>query len=495
MKGVSLVSISTFAALAAAHPQGLWWGTDTCYPSPENTDNQCLESQKTGFDWSELANGDNWTFEGFRFTGFSPKNACNSSGGKCIMGKLNRDDGYTLQMDAVDAPFSVRKFHLSTSRKTDVLITYELADGSSCRQIAFSTPEGHDVSNDQCGGAVSVKFMLPEESKFGECDFNIHEINFDCSGGPKSPPQPNPSSSVATIPPHLATHSSTILEIPSTPVLHTPPPTSEIQQVTPTVEGPPHSEVHESTFTVWTTSTITVTKCPPSATSCPAHSNGIVTSTLVGSTTVYPSGPHEVTTTAQPISTVTPALPSSPVVPPPQCPKLVPKCINTWLSIPKCDSNGDAACFCPSSEFTGKVQSCIHAWGTSEKEKESALSYFAGICAPYVPKNPAIIDLVPSGTSSNGPPAQTRVVPFTTLPVSVQTTTIPPTPEVPLTTITWSSHTFGWYFFYFLLVQPDNLLYSMPESNKSEYLFHYRHNDYDLQDPRILVDAVGSHVN
>lgn len=358
--------------------------------------------------------------------------------GQCIMGKLSRDDNYMLKVDATDAPFSVSRFHLSTSRETDVLIEYEMADGSSCRQVAHGTPEGSDVNNDQCGGAVSVKFMLPEESKFGECDLIIHEIGFDCSSGPKVPtlPEPSPSSSITTAS-HIR-HSTSAIDIPST---------SDFKSVI--------------TSTEWTTAEMTVTNCPPAATYCPAHSTVVVSSTYTMSTTECPSESAKLSTATHSTSTVTPAthsistvtvaMPSSSIVSPP-CPKLVPKCINTWLAIPNCHSNSDAACFCPSSEFTEKVGSCIRAWGNSKEKIESALSYFAGICAPYVQKNTGIIEIVPTSTSQysftqttadrSEPPATTSFRGETssvmTTPV---TTSFRATSEVPETTVTWSSHT------------------------------------------------------
>lgn len=293
-----------------------------------------------------------------------------------------------------------------------------MADGSSCHQVAFATPEGSDVANHQCGGAVSVKFMLPEDSKFGECDLNIHEIGFDCSSGPKPPILPKPSPSSSTAPPFIR-HSTTLMEVPSF--------TS-------------HS-IPEVTSTVWSTAEITVTKCDPTATYCPAHSTVVVTSTYSVSTTVCPSKSVETPVATHSISTVDAPSPSSSIVSPP-CPNLVPKCINTWLSIPKCTSNSDAACFCPSSEFTDKVGSCIHAWGKSEQEISSALSYFAGICAPYVPKNTGIIDIVPSQTS---PPPFTRPTDNVGAPATTsfrgETGTVTLAPKVPETTVTWSSST------------------------------------------------------
>ena len=236
--------------------------------------------------------------------------------------------------------------------------------GRSCRQVAFSSRQGTDVHNDQCGGATAVKFELPEESQFGECTMDIHSINFDCSAGEKHPghhvsswseSQPEPTTSVSTHPASVHEHHSTYI----------------------------------STTTTCTTDTTEISAGHPSLTT---------------------ASPSAITT-----SVVTTHAP---------CPELVPKCLNTWLSIPKCDSNSDTACFCPSSEFTDKVQSCIYAWGSSQQEVDSALSYFAGICAPYVPENPAIVDVVPTPSPT---PAATHS--------EYQLV------ETPCTTLTWSSHT------------------------------------------------------
>ncbi|OQD65918.1 hypothetical protein PENPOL_c005G04561 [Penicillium polonicum] len=437
MKGVALLSL--FGA-ALAHPAGLWWGTDVCYTSPDNTDNQCSDVQQKGFDLSELANGDNWSFEGFHFVGLEPKNGCQGSsyGGTCLGGKLSSDDDWTIKISATDAPFSIRNFHLSTSRSTDVFIIYEMPDGSSCHHVASSSYRGTDVGNDQCGGAVSVEFTLPQESKFGDCDIEIHSIDFDCSTGSKPPgpvldpshshPAPFPSSSVSLPPFHLP---STALEV-------------------PTIS---HSSQKMTTSTIWTTEEITITKCPPTVTDCPGHSTVLVTSTYPLSTTVCPSKPAETdpsTTSPRVVhshppitgSITTATEPSPPVVTAP-CPNVVPKCLNTWLTIPKCDSNSDAACFCPSTEFTDKVSGCIRAWSSSKKEEDSALAFFAGICAPFVPENPAIVDIATTCTSSNPVPKITagpKVTPSTrTVVATVGVSTS--APQAPCTTISWASHT------------------------------------------------------
>ncbi|CAG8206843.1 unnamed protein product [Penicillium olsonii] len=456
MKGVSLLSL--FGAAVIAHPTGLWWGTDVCYTSPEKADNQCSPAQQVGFDWSQLGNGDNWSYDGFNFVGFTAKDGCrDSESGTCIGGTLSRNDGYSLEVNTADTPFSIRTFHLSTSRQTNVLITYEMPEGRPCHQVAFSSRQGIDVHNDQCGGATAVKFQLPEESKFGDCTLNIHAINFDCSSGekhtghPSSIPPPSEPEPTLSLPTHsLPTYSppaETLSTLP-TPVpehhhtsvweVTSPSPSAPEHHQTTMVPLPPVSSLTKPTTTVWETTQITVTKCEATVTDCPAHSTVVIHSTYALSTTVCPSpstkpnSDHSLPTILPSSSSstitsskVTPEISVSHTPAPVPCPELVPKCMNTWLSIPKCDSNSDAACFCPSPEFTNKVQSCIHAWGTSKHEIDSALSYFTGICAPYVPKNPTIIDIVP-------PPG----------PHEAHTAVTAPKPAgTPCTTITWASHT------------------------------------------------------
>jgi hypothetical protein len=294
-----------------------------------------------------------------------------------------------------------------------------MPDGSTCHHVASSSYRGTDIANDQCGGATSVEFTLPEENKFGDCDLEIHSIDFDCSTGTKPPGhpvsdpphshhEPTPTSTVTL--PHV--HTSVVSEVHSTTSHpHTDPPHSH-HEPTPTSTAEIHSTHIPVTSTIWTTEKITVTKCAPTVTNCPAHSTVVVTSTK----------------------------PSPPLVTAP-CPDVVPKCLNTWLDIPKCTSNSDAACFCPSSEFTDKVSSCIRAWSSNKKEQDSALSYFAGICAPYVPNNPSIITIVPTPT----PPVHAHTttahhhITGITRTVTVGVTTAPP--STPCTTITWSSHT------------------------------------------------------
>ncbi|EER42464.1 predicted protein [Histoplasma capsulatum H143] len=72
-------------------------------------------------------------------------------------------------------------------------------------------------------------------------------------------------------------------------------------------------------------------------------------------------------------------------------------------------------------------------WGASDDEIQSSLSYFAGICAADIPKNPGIITAIPSTITLTPPPAAT--------PPAARTggnTLITPPPQAPRTEITVS---------------------------------------------------------
>jgi hypothetical protein len=98
---------------------------------------------------------------------------------------------------------------------------------------------------------------------------------------------------------------------------------------------------------------------------------------------------------------------------------------------------------CPNSEFTKNVISCVTAWGASNQEIQAALSYFAGICAAFVPKNPGICTDVPTSIT-----LIPTITPTTPAPPPASSTSAgqvkpedpkgnkPPQGEVPCTTIT-----------------------------------------------------------
>ncbi|GLB11976.1 hypothetical protein AtubIFM57258_009253 [Aspergillus tubingensis] len=269
-----LISVALWPLAALAHPKGLWWGTDECYPSPGKADNDCSQDQQTGFDWSGLAVGSFSAYAGFEFSGFSLKESFGaSSSGKCIVGKLSKERSSGLKMSSGKGQkgFSVSRFRLATSKEADVHIVYNMPDGSSCNDVVSCSPGGTDVTNDQCGGSVSVSFRLEEDIEIETCDLGIYEVEFDCS------PSQDTDTSSTTVLPSLTKSSSS-----STPLILMPP--SSPAAATTSAPTP----VRMTTSTVYSTKEVTITSCAPTVTNCPANSVTVVTSTIAVSTTVCP---------------------------------------------------------------------------------------------------------------------------------------------------------------------------------------------------------------
>lgn len=183
------------------------------------------------------------------------------------------------------------------------------------------------------------------------------------------------------------------------------------------------SDGSEITQTTSIVSTVTLTSISTICTQCE------------GTSILVPTGEYPVTAPTPGPGQHTPQEPAP-------CPGVVPQCMNTWLNkVPDCNSNSDVDCFCPSSDFTSSVIKCIQAWGGSAQEVQSALSYFAGICAAHVPENPGIITniptsiiliptLIPSLTRTGVNPG--GITPGPSTPTST------PTSSVPCTTLTIS---------------------------------------------------------
>ncbi|OJI99926.1 hypothetical protein ASPVEDRAFT_51214 [Aspergillus versicolor CBS 583.65] len=671
MKTTSLVSVLPF--LATAQATGLWWGSDECYTAPDTVNNECTEEQQAGFNWESLDIGDFSSYGGLDFSGFS----CSSGFGglrtrtfnnKCITGKVGKASaqkttpGPSFSCGEGQSGFSIDKFHLFTSIEADVTISFGMPDGSTCKKVSKCSSAGTEVTNDQCGGAISVGFELPDHVEYDDCDLGIGSIGFLCGPGKPTftPPAETPSDTPTPSLPSSTPEAPTGPPIASTPIVSVPNPTgsspvTSTPVIPPTTSYPPGSSSVPSTIsTVYSTSEVTITQCAPTVTNCPAESTQVTTSTVFVSTTwcpvtptdtpSIPAGPGESTEVPPPVETessetpapstpiattpaptetpdvpgaTTPVIPTSvdagsssvppsgdmtttiitystetycpitdtvtsgestfttvtsgwstttltmtttvcggcsvtdipvpsptetpvaptdtpvtpadtpvaptdtPVAPtgtpdvptgvsptttpgassPPDqtvtevtyetvttcpvtdtittggstvvttytttstailtssstisvpadanptstpeapvpttsCPNVVPKCINTWLNlIPDCKSNSDITCFCPSSDFTDKVISCIQAWGASSDEVQSALSYMAGICANYVPENPGIITNVPSTITLTPPAAPTPTG------VSPEQTESPAPTAPPCTTITYSTFT------------------------------------------------------
>lgn len=377
-----------------------------------------------------------------------------------------------------------------------------MPDGSTCKHTASCSSGGTVVKNEQCGGATSVTWKLPDNSDNEDCEFGIHSIGWECgqNGGESSTATVSTAFSASTggfgftesigfsVPavstpgaftpsfvfpsggsPSVATSVATPgfpgvpsvpgvdVSTPGVPVITTPavPATSDVSGGFSTSVEVPFSQngtipAGFTASTVYATSVYTVTSCAPEVTNCPARSGtpAVVTSVVAISTTICPvsetgvasvpgSSPSapvssgvsgEVSSPAGPVPGVstpgfggfpTPVfggstgVSSSPAsatsaVPSADCPGVLPKCLNTWITKVGCSGNTDSDCYCKEVDFIKSVIDCVDARGGSDDEISQALSYLTGICAAYVPENPGLITNVPT-TITLGVPSQTPV--------------------------------------------------------------------------------------
>ncbi|WZH48779.1 Circumsporozoite protein [Fusarium acuminatum] len=151
---------------------------------------------------------------------------------------------------------------------------------------------------------------------------------------------------------------------------------------------------YDSISTVYATEVKTITSCGPEVTNCPAKSGtpAVVTET-VAKTTAYPVVETITHKSPKPVQTGSDEKPETPKAPEDgyNVPEVVPSCLNTFLEyMEDCEDNTDAACYCPSKDFVDNVFQCLYAHAKDDDTIAEAVSFFQGICAPYVNKNPGI---------------------------------------------------------------------------------------------------------
>ncbi|KAI1423408.1 hypothetical protein F5Y12DRAFT_757639 [Xylaria sp. FL1777] len=213
-----------------------------------------------------------------------------------------------------------------------------------------------------------------------------------------------------------------------------------------------------TTSTVFSTSVQTITSCAPEITNCPAGSTAVTTVIVPVSTTVCPvtetisqpagtptSTPSEIGSSPVTSAVSTPAqassvgssatspvsqtssTPAGPVETLP-CPGVVPSCLNTWMFSVGCKDNTDSACYCPDNAFVNSIFACLYAHGESDEVISEAVSYFQGICAPFVPSNPGIVTGAETITTVLTV-TPTSIASYTTISV-IATTVVPCTDSV-----------------------------------------------------------------
>ncbi|KAI2634743.1 hypothetical protein GGS26DRAFT_551192 [Hypomontagnella submonticulosa] len=431
---------------------------------------------------------------------------------KCATGKATSDKNTSPKISCDKSKgvnkTSIKKFQVSPEFDCDLEFHYTMPDKSTCKHRSPCKASGTVVENTQCGGATEVVIVYPEQPKKPKktCDFGIHHIDFDCEA-PKPPKPVKPSSSssyVVSTPPYAtvstpsatkgsststvstassysastvsssSSSSSSVSETSSTSAtVATSSSTVLLPSSYPIKNGTSSTEAASSSYsvtsylstsTVFTTSVQTITSCAPTVSNCPAGSTVLTTVTVPVSTTICPvtetvgvskpaestgvvSTPTATASTSLPIGSSTTS-PAGPVETLP-CPGVVPSCLNTWMFSVGCKDNTDSACYCPDAAFTKNIFTCLYAYGESDEVISEAISYFQGICAPFVPSNPGIATGAETITSiltasPTAPPAAvttievatTVVVPCTneageTIPSSSSTVTVSMSLTVP----------------------------------------------------------------
>jgi hypothetical protein len=216
---------------------------------------------------------------------------------------------------------------------------------------------------------------------------------------------PETTSEVETI----SSYGSSSLEVPSTSSTEASPETTSIPSV-PAFSSyanasstlPVESSVGVPTSYAVTESSATETAPAYESSTIVDSSSDVTTSTEVSPESTAPVYETSSTMPANSSAPVYSATTSSDAEVPtqtyatPDTPDILPQCQNTWIGQTKCKDNADSSCYCRDAEFVKNVMGCIEAWSDDDSKTEGAASYFQGICAPYVPENPAIITACPS---------------------------------------------------------------------------------------------------
>ncbi|KAJ4342223.1 hypothetical protein N0V87_001208 [Didymella glomerata] len=187
------------------HAAATWNMFGSPFNSPNYNNNECSDKQKSGFDWSDLKDGDsNFNYGDFDFSGgwkcsnsFGKRDLISKRtfGSKCIKNTVSKEKPASFGCDKRKSGFSITHIDVSVEFDVDLELHYTMEDGSKCKQVAPCSSSGSTIQNTQCGGAKSVDVYLPKHDKSDkECEIGFHNIGFDCNPGkgytPPSPPSP-----------------------------------------------------------------------------------------------------------------------------------------------------------------------------------------------------------------------------------------------------------------------------------------------------------------
>lgn len=418
----------TLIALGAAVQQvaATWDLEAPSYDLPAYSDNQCTDEQQSGFDWSGLDLGGFSSYGGFDFSGFEctdsfskrdllKKRTFGFDSSKCITGTVPYGSGSYTGGPSISYGdgFSINKFQVQTDRLTDVTFYYGMQDGSTCTSTHNCSPEGTYVSNDQCSGAKTVQWEIPDyETDSSDCNIGIYKMSFYCAGE-----QPPPAYSSIPYKPSITEnpYEAPSGYIPGYTSEYVPPAQYTSEYVPPaqyTSEYTPPQYNSEYTPPAKYNSEYTPPPkynseyTPPAQYTTPPSYSSVYVPPPDYSAPQYSKGNGYPPSYSAPSSGYSPPndyTPASDAV----CPEAVAKCMNTWNFNTGCKDNADYSCYCQHADFTKKVIDCVDAHLDDDSEKTAAMSCMAGICAPYIRKNPGIITNVPESITICPEPTMT----------------------------------------------------------------------------------------
>ncbi|KAH6973739.1 hypothetical protein BKA56DRAFT_619949 [Ilyonectria sp. MPI-CAGE-AT-0026] len=189
----------SFAMLALAASLGevnaTWggnWKNAKKYTTPGSSNNQCKDTQKSGWNWDNLSEGSFNSYDGFDFSGWSCKQDLKKRSldgrtfGKTISGSCGSNAASAPSFSCGSgsksvSSFSVKTFDIKTEFDCRMEFHYEMGDGSTCKQSADCSSQGTSIHNTQCGGAKKVTFVYPVQDKpKSNCEIEVPTIDFDC---------------------------------------------------------------------------------------------------------------------------------------------------------------------------------------------------------------------------------------------------------------------------------------------------------------------------
>ncbi|OAA75172.1 extracellular serine-threonine rich protein [Akanthomyces lecanii RCEF 1005] len=264
----------------------------------------CKPDQIPGYNWKDTPVGPIGGYGGCNFKGWT----CKKKFGRRDMLAGRQDDGSKLieadvGVDGSDnnpvisagddiGTFDINSFSVESEFDARFEFHYTMPDGSVCKQSSPVSSQGTSIVNTQCGGAKSVKMVLPENQgnqkrTFGLlkklCKVKCHKIDFWCKPPPgkttttppatqtttKNTPPPQTTTTQQTTPPGQTTTTSV-----STPPgqstsssVSTPPG----QTTTSSVSTPPGQSTSSSVSTPPGQSTSSSVSTPPGQTTTSSH--------------------------------------------------------------------------------------------------------------------------------------------------------------------------------------------------------------------------------